>query len=107
MLQSLGKMLSAYAHETITVTSGAAIGLTVGTYMTTTNHPKGALVSIGANDIMFTVDGTTPTSTVGHPGYDKDVVELWGQDIQNWKAIATGTDAKLHVTYYGEGAKLA
>ncbi len=103
----MGRILSAYGHEGLTVTSGAVVTFTVGTYMTTTYHPKGAFVTVETNDVRFTVDGTTPTSTVGHLLSDKDTVELWGQDVQNFKVIAPGSNATIHVSYYGEGARLA
>jgi hypothetical protein len=103
--------------EQVTVTSGAGgIGLTSTKFrkvtVPTSQGQGGAqaiqtviaeqcLITINTNPVRWTIDGTTPTSTVGHPGAAGDIIMLDGINaIQNFKAIATGSNSTLDVTYF-------
>ena len=90
-------ILGAIGHESVTV-AGTAIGIT-----STPQDgvaPFAAVLTVEGAQISFTVDGTTPTSTVGHQANPGDVIELAGRaEVQNFQAIRTGgVSATLKVT---------
>lgn len=94
----------AYGTESITV-SNTVIGFTDATINPGTgNKPFKAVFTIETAQIRFTVDGTTPTTTVGFLGNINDVVTINGQhDIQAFKAIRTGsTDAVIQPIYFDD-----
>lgn len=90
----------AFNKEILTVSS-SAVGLDAAKY----NPPNGiaaqkALITVEENDIRYWYDGSTPTGSEGHLGAVGAVIELEGANsLKNFKAIATGADAKLMVTY--------
>lgn len=84
-------------HETVTV-AGTAIGVTATAsdgYL-----PSCAVITVEDAQISFTVDGTTPTATVGHLANPGDVITLIERsEITNFLAIRTGgVSAKIKVT---------
>lgn len=90
-----------YAFEQVTI-STASLGFTSTKYDPGNGTPAiHALVTVESAQIRYTVDGTTPTTMVGHLKEVGDEFEVWGStDIKNFRAIRTGgTDASLAVTY--------
>ena len=94
----------AYGTESITV-SNTAIGFTAATRNPPTgNKPNKAVFTVETAQIRFTVDGTTPTSSVGFLGYIGDVVSINGEhDIKAFRAIrVSGTDATIQPIYFDD-----
>ena len=94
--------MSAYAYEAITVSS-TAIGFTAAKLALAQSlykrDIKEVLVTVETNPFRFTVDGTTPTSTVGHLLNAGDIYTCNGEDASKFRAIRTGSDASLKCTY--------
>lgn len=98
-----GKFLDAFAFEAIAV-STVAKALTAATYMPAAAKVAGrAVIIVEGGDIRCRWDGGAPTSTVGMPAYNGDVIVLeGGANLANFKAIKMSTsaaDASLSVTY--------
>ena len=92
----------AYNTESITV-SNTAIGFTSATIIPEKRtKPIQAVFIVETAQIRFTVDGTTPTTTVGFLAEIGDIVTINGEgDIKNFKAIRTGsTDAVIQPIYF-------
>lgn len=91
------------SRERLVVTNAEKV-LTPSKYLAQT--PKGfkasaAKVTVSADTIMVTEDGTVPTTIVGSPLYAGDIYYLIGyQAIANFKAIRVTTDATIDVVYY-------
>lgn len=96
---------SAYAHETVTV-STAVKTLTGSVYEPTSPDVprcRGALITVHAQPLRYTLDGTNPVAaTTGH--YAAVGTELFIKgygNVKNFKAIRDGgTDAAIGVTYF-------
>ena len=86
----------ASAFESVTVDDTADI-LTAATYGTS----KRALLTVETAQIRFRLDGTAPTSSVGHIANAGDQIVLASNgDIANFKAIrTTSTSATLRCSY--------
>ncbi len=84
------------AFEQLTVADTAKI-LTAVTY----GLAKRAVITVETAQIRFRTDGTAPTAAVGHLLAAGDIVILESaEDIENFKAIRTGTVlAVLNVSY--------
>ncbi len=102
----------AFAFETLTVTSGAAVALTRTVYETfestnqTRKQAKLALISVEGANARFRVDGSAPDATTGHliaaSTTSPITIELMSiTQIKNAKFIATAGDVTLQVTYFG------
>ena len=104
----------ASGFEQITV-AGTAIGFTTaqlvvvsttnagegGTSYTSTKTAFEAYITNETNEIRWTCDGTTPTSTVGHVLAAGSGLMLTGyQNLKNFRAIRTGSSATLSVTFF-------
>jgi len=92
----------AYNTESITV-SNTAIGFTDATINPERRiKPIRAVFVVEAAQIRFTVDGSTPTSTVGFLAEIGDIVTINGEhDIEKFKAIRTGAvDATIQPIYF-------
>lgn len=91
------------AFEQITVAT-TAIGFTAATIQAGNGHPQVTLAScrLETAQVRFTVDGTTPTSTVGTLLEIGDWLTLSSPDlVANFLAIRTGgTSGQLNCTYY-------
>ena len=94
--------MGAYAYEAITVSS-TALGLTASNYAespSTRGTVKRVLITVETDQVRFTTDGTTPTSSIGHLVDARQTITLEGRDdIAKFKAIRVTTDASLKVTY--------
>lgn len=91
--------------ETITVSS-SSIGFTAATIKTfreggTARRAVRALLTVEGDKIRFRMDGSAPTSTVGHilEVGDNFVVE-GDQNIENFRMIRATTDATVQVSYW-------
>ena len=87
---------SAFSYESLTITNAAAVPLTVAT-------AQGAFtanISVEGNPIRVRWDGTAPTTSEGHLLQSGDSIKLdFTADLYHFKAIATGANATLRVTY--------
>jgi len=94
-----GRDLTAFAYEDITVDT--AIGFTAATIAPATFGPAHrAFVTVETDQIRWTVDGTTPTSTKGHLAEVGDYIEIEGiANIKAFRAIKVTNNATLRVSY--------
>jgi hypothetical protein len=96
------------SYENVAV-AGTAVGLSATKYNpgdSTSNfgrrNAETALITVEGDSVHWTVDGTTPTATIGHLATAGSAITLEGYDtIRNFRAIQTATAAVLHVTYFG------
>ena len=95
-------MSRSYAHEAITV-ADTAIGFTAAKLKDTKVLDKGVsrvVCTVETAQIRFTVDGTTPTSSVGHIANVGDVIEVDGVDAPKFLAIRSGgSSGAIMATY--------
>lgn len=86
----------AFEQKTIDGTAGG-IALTAGTYLTS----RYAEITVETAPIRFTVDGTPPTSSLGHYVSPNDVIRLESnEDIVAFRAIrATSVSGVINVSY--------
>jgi hypothetical protein len=86
----------AFTYEALTITNAVAVPLTLATF-------DGALtanITVEDNPIRVRWDGTAPTTTEGHLLQSGDQLKLdFTADIWHFRAIATGANSKLRVTY--------
>ena len=82
--------------EELTV-SNAVKALTAATYGTLNR----ARITVADADIRFTVDGTTPTTDIGHILYDSDELRLESyEEIVAFRAFRNdSTDVEMSVSY--------
>lgn len=95
--------LSAYTHENLTVTNAVKM-------LTTTNlrqfgtqkvSAREVFITTETDSIRYTVDGTTPSTTVGHLVPLASTLTITGLDnIMNLKMFRVTTDATVKVTYF-------
>ena len=100
-----GTPIKPFAYEAITVSSSSK-ALTAATYDTGALKAVMAYMTLETASIRFRVDGGAPTTAVGHLVTQASNVSLTvcGETaIRAFRAIATGTDASLLVTYYAFG----
>ena len=95
---AMGTGMNAKAYESVTVDSTAG-----GKALTKYGRNKYAIITVETAQIRFTLDGTAPTTTVGHLLNAGDILELDSlEDMKSFRAIRTGaTSATIHVTYLG------
>lgn len=86
-----------FAYESIIV-ADTAIGCTPATY----DNAIHAELTLETGQVRIRVDGTDPTSSVGHLVEVGDTIRLTSAaQIANFRAIRTGgTSGKLPVTYF-------
>lgn len=90
-----------FARERVTVTTGAAIGLTKATF----DNFDVAEITVDDNAIAFTLDGTAPVVGGGSGGKGHAVAVGSGftllnrHEMEAFKAIASTGTAYLEVTY--------
>ncbi len=87
---------SVIQSETMTLNVTTADALTV---------PAGAvsaLITVGANAIRYRSDGTDPTVSVGHFIAANGNVEVFGNEMDSIKLLATTSTSDTIVTYYKE-----
>jgi hypothetical protein len=68
----------------------------------TRQQAKLCLITVEDANIRFRIDGTAPTTAVGHLIAPGSALELQSiTQIKNIKMIAATTDATIQVTYFG------
>lgn len=94
----IGKYIP-FDFETIPVAS-VGIGFTA-SKLASSPKPKKVFISVETARIRYRIDGTDPTSTVGHILDPMDTLTLEGfSQLNNFKSIRTGTTSgTLQVTY--------
>jgi hypothetical protein len=91
-------------YETITV-SNVAIGFTAAKIIPTSGDFLGKVCqavfcTLETDSIRFTLDGTTPTSAIGHLlNAGQNLTLKNPSDISNFRAIRVTGDASLKVTF--------
>lgn len=96
------RRLYAVARQRMTTLS-SAIGLTAPTGYTLNQFELVTIQPRGQN-IYYTEDGTTPTSTAGKDGYVGDVIPI--EDPGNLKVLESAASASMEVTYYARRGSL-
>jgi len=88
-------------HEAVTVDSTAGgVGLTAATIAGTNR----ALLTVETAAIRYTVNGTAPTTAVGHLAQPGDVIKLESQDeLTKFRAIRQGGVSGTIMASYGAG----
>lgn len=103
----IGGLYEPYAFETITVSSTAK-SLTASVYdiasVTSQLYPvrqvQYVLITSETSELRYRIDGTAPTTTVGHVLPSGSSMVLLGYTtIINFKIIASGSDGTIQVTY--------
>ena len=91
----------AFAFETLAVTT-SGIRPTTATW-TNTTVPKiaqYALFTVEGTQIRWRVDGTAPSTSVGHLNTSGDVIEIRGSNnIAHVQFVATSSSGNIQVTY--------
>lgn len=90
--------VSFFAYEAVTVdnTSGGK-ALTEATY---TSYAKLAVCTLETAEVRYKIDGSAPTTTVGHPLEPLQSIILYGDQINKFRAIRTGsTSGSLKCSY--------
>jgi hypothetical protein len=60
-----------------------------------------ALIQVLSDDVYYTFDGSTPSSSNGRRAFAGDTIVVAGhQKLRDFKAIRVTTDATLNVEYY-------
>lgn len=92
--------MQAFAYQTITA-GGAAVGFAAANISSAGVAPtKVAVITVETASCRFRIDGVDPTAAVGHLLDVGDSVVLWGNNnLRAFRAIATGVNATLRVTY--------
>jgi hypothetical protein len=95
------KTLTATKYYTRTLPAVQANG-TGGAQAYTTTIAEQALITVNAQPIRWTIDGTAATASVGHPAVAGDIIMLDGINaIQNFKAFRSGgVDSTIDITYF-------
>ncbi len=90
----------AFYHGSLTVATAAVPIADAGLRSSTYRSPaEKVFMTLETAQIRFTVDGTTPTSAVGHLLEYGQNLTLTGQDIAGFQAIRTGgTSGTLMIT---------
>jgi hypothetical protein len=87
---------SAYDYESLTITNAVAVSVTASKL----DSVRQAIITVEDNPIRCRWDGTAPTTTEGHLFQSGDALTLqFATDIYHFRAIATGANAKIRVTY--------
>lgn len=101
LLPATRALSAAYDTESITVSS-TAIGFDAAIYdKGDGNKPVKVVFVVETDQIRFTVDGTTPTTSVGLLAEIGDIVTIRSfHDVQVFKAIRITTDATIQPVYF-------
>ncbi len=90
--------LVAFYHGSLTVnnTSGGVAIAAGGKFSTTNRAPASySLLTLETAQIRYTLDGTTPTTSVGHLLDPGQALTLTHGDIQGFKAIRVGSTSGI------------
>ena len=90
-------------RETVSSVSSST-GLTAAKLPPTVPGITYAIIQAVDGDVRYTIDGTTPTSSLGMRLLQDEIIEVWGATaLANFRAIDDGATAKLEVLYMGTG----
>jgi len=104
LVKEIGKVSGGYEALTIDDTEGG-IGFTSGEIKPSSGDFSGktcqeVFCSLETDDVRFTLDGTAPTSSIGHLLKSGESLTIsHPRDIANFRAIKVTLDASLKVTY--------
>lgn len=89
------------ASQSMTVTA-TPTAFTAANYTGAGNvKAKRAMFVVETNSIRYTLDGTTPSNTVGHLAVDGDVVIIDGPgNIAGFRAARVTADSSTYVTFF-------
>lgn len=88
--------------ENITVSALKQLSSTI--YNPTLGAAVYALITVEDAPVRWTIDGTTPTATVGHECQAGGVIKLYNStQIQKFRIIPVSAAAKIAVTYSEDG----
>jgi hypothetical protein len=86
----------AFTYESLTITNAVAVPLTLATF----DGALSANITVEGNPIRVRWDGTAPTTAEGHLLQAGDQIKMdFTADIWHFRAIATGANATIRVTY--------
>jgi hypothetical protein len=90
----------AFAFEKLSVTTGTAVGVTVGTAFPGNAQATYGLFSVETNNVRWRVDGGNPDATDGHLIETAQYFEIHGaENIRNLRMIGSGGTATVQCTY--------
>ena len=94
-------VLVPFASETVDV-STASIGLTAATFKpSAAGEAWEAFITVDTAAVNFWLDGTAPTSSVGHAAATGSTLIICRASLPLFRAIRSGgSDGKLRVTYF-------
>lgn len=92
----LNATLIPMGYQQLTVSS-VAVGFTI----PQTRVLRLAIVTVEVNPIRFRDDGTAPTASVGMLVQNNVSIAVCGVAASAFRAIRTGSDAVLSISYYG------
>jgi len=88
-------------RETI-ASLAASVGFTAAQIFPTKPRVDYAIIQVVGGDCRFTVDGTTPTASLGMRLQEDGSCEIWGVTaLTNFRAIDDTGTATLEVVYMG------
>lgn len=91
--------LSSFASETLTVSS-TALPLTKATWSPSGGQAAtAAYMTVKTDNVLFWLDGSTPTATVGHVFAAGGSLVICGPDLAKFRVIRQTNDATLSITY--------
>jgi hypothetical protein len=91
-------------RETISSVSSST-GITAALLPPTVSNVIYALVQAVSGPVRFTIDGSTPSTTLGLRLVTDKVVEIWGSEaLSNFRCINDGGTATVEVITMGGGA---
>ena len=104
-VEAQGQSLVGVGHEDLTV-STTAVSITTTSYVATPNATR-CIILVEDADIRYSLDGSAPTSTVGHPALQDSTFIIYGEGIAASQFIRSGgSDAGLQIACYRGDAPL-
>ena len=95
----IGGLYGAEAEETLTI-SNSVKSLTEAKFTVQKKLAKRAFITVENASFRYFYTGTNPTASVGHIARPNSVITIIGTaNIKNFKAIRTGSNSKITVTY--------
>lgn len=90
----------AFDFETLSATTGSAVGVTAATAFPGNAQATYGLFSVETNNIRWRVDGTDPDASTGHLIESGQYFEIHGaENLRNLKMIGSGGTATIQCTY--------
>ena len=98
----LREIYQAQAYTALTVNT-TVISLPSSSVNPTGAKIIGILITAQGGTVSYTINGTTPTTTIGHQILAGDVLEIWeSNNVKKFAAVRQGaTNGTLKVTLFG------